>query len=269
MHHYDDFLLHHGYSVVFAFVLAEQIGLPLPATPILLAMGALAGAGRLSFLAALALGVAASLIGDCLWYWLGRKRGYSVLNLLCRVALEPDSCVRQTENVFTRFGAGSLLFAKFVPGLSTAAPPLAGLFRMPLPRFLLADTAGAAIWVLTFSGVGYIFRAQLEEAAEYALGFGKSLGVVVGALLTGSVVWKIWQRQRFLHKLRIARINPDDLLRKNKAGEEVLIVDLRSPMDVESTGSIKLPGALLMAPTELETRHQEIPRDRDIILYCT
>lgn len=268
MHYFVDFLLHHGYSVVFAFVLAEQIGLPLPATPILLAMGALAGAGRISYLSAVALGVLASLIGDCLWYWLGRKRGYSVLNLLCRVALEPDSCVRQTENVFTRFGAGSLLFAKFVPGLSTAAPPLAGLFRMPMARFLLADTAGAALWVGTFSGVGYIFRAQLEEAAEYALGFGRSLGGVLVALLGAYVVWKIWQRQRFLRKLRIARINPEDLLRKIKAGEDVIIVDLRSPMDVESTG-IKLPGALLMAPTELETRHQEIPRDRDIILYCT
>src|SRR5713101_7854818 len=170
MHHFVDFLLHHGYSVLFAFVLAEQIGLPIPALPMLLAMGALAGAGRLSFAAALALAVAASVSADTIWYWMGRKRGYAVLNLLCRIALEPDSCVRQTENVFSRFGAGSLLFAKFVPGLSTAAPPLAGLFRMPLPRFLLADTAGAAIWVLTFSGVGYIFRAQLEEAAEYALG---------------------------------------------------------------------------------------------------
>jgi len=137
------FLLRHGYWVVFAFVLAEQIGLPLPATPVLLAMGALAGLGRLSFLHAFALSVVASLIGDCLWYWLGRKRGYSVLNLLCRIALEPDSCVRRTENVFSRFGAGALLFAKFVPGLSTAAPPLAGLFRMPLWRFLLSDTAGA------------------------------------------------------------------------------------------------------------------------------
>src|SRR5438270_11419308 len=262
------FLLRHGYAVIFVAVLAEQIGLPVPSTPVLLAMGALADDGRLSFGTAFMLALVASLAADTLWYWLGRKRGYSVLNLLCRIALEPESCVRRTENVFTRFGAGSLLFAKFVPGLSTAAPPLAGLFRMPLVRFLLADTAGAALWVGTFSGVGYIFRAQLEEAAEYALGFGKSLGVILGALLAGYVVWKIWQRQRFLRKLRIARINPEDLLRKIKAGEEVLIVDLRSPMDVESTG-IKLPGALLMAPAELETRHQEIPRDRDIILYCT
>src|SRR5438552_665420 len=179
MHHFVDFLLRHGYSVVFAFVLAEQIGLPLPATPILLAMGALAGAGRISYLAAIALGVVASLIGDCLWYWLGRKRGYSVLNLLCRVALEPDSCVRRTENVFTRFGAGSLLFAKFVPGLSTAAPPLAGLFRMSAMKFLFSDGAGATLWIATFGGIGWAFREQLEYVPEYALSLGKRLAVIL------------------------------------------------------------------------------------------
>src|SRR2546425_846428 len=140
------FLLRHGYSVVFGFVFAEQLGLPIPAIPVLLAMGALVGAGRLSFLPALAAAVVASVAADAVWYWLGRKRGYAVLNLLCRIALEPDSCVRRTENVFSRFGPGTLFFAKFIPGLSTAAPPLAGLFRMRAVRFLLNDAAGAALW---------------------------------------------------------------------------------------------------------------------------
>jgi len=262
------FLLQHGYWVVFASVLAEQIGLPLPSTPILLAMGALAGLGRLSFAAALAIGVAASLAADTLWYWLGRKRGYSVLNLLCRIALEPDSCVRKTENVFARYGAGSLLFAKFVPGLSTAAPPLAGLFRMPLMRFWLADGTGAAFWVGAFSGAGFVFREQLEYAAEWGLGLGRWLGIVLLALLAVYILWHFWQRQRFLRKLRVARIAPDELLRKLEAGEELMIVDLRTALDVEAEGH-KIPGALRMAPEELEARHQEIPRDRDIILYCT
>jgi len=262
------FLLRHGYSVVFAFVLAEQIGLPVPSTPILLAMGALAGLGRLSFVGALALGVAASLLADTLWYWMGRTRGYAVLNLLCKIALEPDSCVRKTENVFSRYGAGSLVFAKFVPGLSTAAPPLAGLFRMPLWRFLLADGAGALLWVGGFSGLGFVFREQLEDVAQWALGLGKWLGIVLVGLLIVYILWHIWQRQRFLRKLRIARITPEELLRKVEAGEQVMIVDLRNPLDVETEGH-KLPGALRMAPDELEARHQEIPRDRDIILYCT
>ncbi len=263
-----EFLLRHGYWVVFAFVLAEQIGLPLPSTPVLLAAGALAGLGRISFWQAFVLGITASLMADCLWYWLGRRRGYSVLNLLCRIALEPDSCVRRTENVFSRFGASALVFAKFVPGLSTAAPPLAGLFRMRLWVFLLSDGAGAALWVGAFSGLGYLLREQLEVAAEYALGFGRWLGIGVIALLAAYIVWHIWQRQRFLHKLRIARIAPEELLRKLNAGEPVMIVDLRNPLDVQTSGS-KLPGALLMAPGELEKRHEEIARDRDIILYCT
>src|SRR5215471_14683920 len=249
MHELISFLLRHGYWVVFAFVLAEQIGLPIPATPVLLAMGALAGLGRLSFPHALCLSVLASLFGDCLWYWLGRKRGYSVLNLMCRIALEPDSCVRRTENVFSRYGAGSLLFAKFVPGLSTAAPPLAGLFRMPLWRFWLADGAGALLWVGAFSGLGYLFREQLEDLAQWALGMGRWLGILLVALLAAYILWHYWQRQRFLRKLRVARITPEELRRKIEAGEQVMIVDLRNPLDVETEGH-KVPGALLMAPEE-------------------
>src|SRR5205085_8944151 len=227
------FLLRHGYAVIFAAVLGEQIGLPIPSTPVLLAMGALAGAGRLSFGTAFMLALVASLAADTLWYWLGRKRGYSVLNLLCRIALEPDSCVRRTENVFSRFGAGSLLFAKFVPGLSTAAPPLAGRFRMSAMKFLFSDGAGATLWIATFGGIGWVFREQLEYVAEYALSFGKRLAVILVVLLAIYVLWQVWQRQRFLRKLRIARISAEDLLRKLEAGEEVMIVDLRSPLDVQ------------------------------------
>ena len=262
------FLLRHGYSVVFAFVLAEQMGLPIPAIPILLAMGALAGAGRLSFVPALSSAVLASVIADVFWYWLGKKRGYAVLKLLCRIALEPDSCVRQTETVFSRFGFGALFFAKFIPGLSTAAPPLAGLFRMSFIRFLLTDAAGAALWAGAFGAVGYIFRTQLERAAEYAIGLGARLFFLLAALLALYILWKVWERQRFLRKMRVARITPDELLEKLQKGEDVMIVDLRNALDIASV-AMKLPGALHMSPDELDARHQEIPRDRDIILYCT
>ena len=139
---------------------------------------------------------------------------------------------------------------------------------MPLWRFLLSDTAGAARWVGAFSGAGYLFRTELERAAEYALGFGRRLGITIALLFAVYILWHVWQRQRFLHKLRIARITPEDLLRKLNTGEKIMIVDLRNPLDVETAGT-KLPGALLLAPGELEARHEEIPRDRDIILYCT
>ena len=126
------FILKHGYTVLFAFVFAEQVGLPIPAVPMLLAAGALIGSGQFHLGAALATVVVASLAGDLPWYWLGKRRGSSVLSLLCKISLEPDSCIRRTENLFIRWGEKILIVAKFVPGLGTAAPPLAGMFHMSL-----------------------------------------------------------------------------------------------------------------------------------------
>lgn len=262
------FLLRHGYTVLFLAVFAEQIGLPLPAIPILLAMGALVGAGQLDFTAAFLIAVAASLGSDILWYEVGRRRGYKVLNLLCRISLEPDSCVRRTEEAFVRRGPRALLIAKFVPGLSTAAPPLAGMFRMRFPRFLAWDAAGAALWVGAFGGLGWLFSDQLERVAQWALKLGEGLVYLLVVALAGYITHKYIERQRFIRRLRIARITPLELQRKLEAGENVVVVDLRSSAAFEAEPA-KLPGALHMSPEELEQRHGEIPRDREIVLYCT
>lgn len=263
-----EFLLRHGYVVLFLFVFAEQIGLPLPALPVLLAMGALAGAGEMSYALALATAIAASVASDLIWYSLGRSRGSSILNLLCRIALEPDSCVRRTEETFARHGARSLLYAKFVPGLNTAAPPLAGLFRMKLRRFLAFDALGALLYLGAFSLLGLVFSEQLERAATVALQLGGWLVVLLVGGLAGYIAWKYVERQRFLRRLRIARISPEELHQKIDAGEDVVIVDLRHSLDFEAEAAT-LPGALHIPPDELERRHEEIPRDRDVILYCT
>ena len=262
------FLIQHGYVLLFAWVLAEQIGLPLPAIPLLLAAGALAGSGRMDLTLALGLAVVAALMGDLVWYYLGRRRGSRVLNLLCRISLEPDSCVRRTENVFVRHGAQALLIAKFVPGLNTAAPALAGIFRMAVPRFILFDGLGALFWAATFTGMGFIFSDQIERIATYLLRWGGWLGVVLGASLAAYILWKYVQRRRFFHQLRVARITPQELMERLDAGAEVLIVDLRQPLDVAALPK-KIPGAVRMAMEELETRHQEIPRDRDLVVYCS
>ncbi|MFQ5696602.1 MAG: VTT domain-containing protein [Terriglobia bacterium] len=262
------FLVRHGYAVLFALVFAEQIGLPLPAIPILLAVGALAGKGELTLGLALAVAVAASLASDLIWYQLGRRRGHRILNLLCRISLEPDSCVRRTENVFDRHGARALLYAKFVPGLNTAAPPMAGLFRMRLPHFLFYDALGALLWAGGFSSLGYLFSDQLERIAAYASQLGGGLTAVIVAVLGVYIGGKYVQRQRFLRQLRIGRITADELRRKLEAGEELVIVDLRHRGEFEAEG-VKLPGALHLQPEELGHRHREIPRDRDVILYCT
>src|SRR5580704_15546364 len=157
MNHSLEFLIHYGYLVLFGWVFAEQIGIPIPAIPVMLAAGALAGTHRINPAAALALAITAALCADMIWYELGRRKGIRILQFLCKISLEPDSCVRRTENVFARNGAKSLLVAKFVPGLNTAAQPLAGIFRMKFWRFLVFDSAGAILYVGTFFGLGFAF----------------------------------------------------------------------------------------------------------------
>jgi membrane protein DedA with SNARE-associated domain len=262
------FLIQHGYFLLFGWVLVEQMGLPIPAVPLLLAAGALGGSGRMDLALAVSLALIAVILADLFWYYLGRYRGGGVLKLLCRISLEPDSCVRRTENVFLRYGARSLLVAKFVPGLNTAAPSLAGVFRMPVPRFMLFDSMGGLFWVATFVGLGLIFTDQLEQFAAHSLRWGGWLVAVLVGSLAAYILWKYIQRRRFLRGLRIARISPKELMEKLTAGEDVLIVDLRQPLDVEAFPQM-IPGALRMALEEVEERHGEIPRDREIVLYCS
>src|SRR5215831_6966291 len=181
------FLVRHGYVVLFVVVLGEQLGLPLVGAPVLMAAGALAGVGRFSLTLAVGLGISACLIGDLVWFELGRRRGAPILSLLCRISLEPDSCVRRTEDIFSRWGARVLLVAKFGPGLNTVAPPLAGVVGMPRKRFLRWDAGGAAAWTLAYVGLGYLFSAQIEALALALAGLGRGAALVVGTALTAYV----------------------------------------------------------------------------------
>src|SRR3989441_6286609 len=199
-----EILVRYGYVVVFGWVLAEQIGLPIPAVPVLLAAGAVAGTGRLSLAIVLVLAAVASLVSDTIWYWIGRVRGARVLGLLCRISLEPDSCVRRTQRLFSARGARSLLIAKFVPGFSTAAPPLAGIVRMPVLQFLAFTGLGGLIWAGLFVGVGWLAAYQLELVASYAERFGNGVGVLAIVAIVGYVAWKYVARRRVLRKIRIA-----------------------------------------------------------------
>ena len=262
------FLLDHGYTLLFIGVFAEQIGLPLPSVLFLLAAGALSATGHFHFATALSLVFLAALSTDIFWYELGRRRGGRVLRFLCRIALEPDSCVRRTEDVFARHGARSLLVAKFIPGLNTVAPPLAGIFLMRFSRFLLFDGLGTFLWATGFMGIGYLFSDQLERIGGYALQLGTWLGVILAGGLAGYILFKYVQRQRFLRQLRIARLTPEELKQKLDAGEDLVIVDLRHSLDFEAEPET-IPGAIHLSPDQLEQRHHEIPRDRDVVLYCT
>jgi membrane protein DedA with SNARE-associated domain len=260
-----DFLIRHGYAVLFGWVLLEQMGLPIPAAPLLIAAGALARAGKMNLTFAVALAFVAVILADLFWYALGRYRGGRILKLLCRISLEPDSCVRRTENLFVRRGVHALLVAKFVPGLNTAAPSLAGIFRMPVRRFMIYDSLGGFFWVVSVTSLGLILSDQLEHIA---LRWGGWLVAVLAGTLAAYVLWKFIQRRRFIRRLRIARITPKELMDKLTAGETISIVDLRQPMDIEAFPQM-IPGALRIAMEEIEERHGEIPRDRDVVLYCS
>jgi membrane protein DedA with SNARE-associated domain len=268
MHAVIPFLLRHGYWVLFVNVFAEQFGLPIPALPVLLAMGALAGLGEFSFGTSLALAVVASLVSDIVWFRLGRSRGHSILNFLCRISLEPDSCVSNTKGLFSKFGALALLFAKFVPGLNAAAAPLAGLTRMPAWKFLTADLAGASAWSGAYLAAGFLFRNQLERAAEQAGHMGSWLLVVLATLLGAYIALKYYQRRRFIRDLRVARVTPEELRSMLESGSDVAIVDLRRALEVQHD-QVKLPGAIWIDLGDLEAREGEIPREKDVILYCS
>src|SRR5437867_2515379 len=149
-----EFLVRHGTAVLFAAVFIEQIGVPLPAAPWLLAAGALAGTGKMNWVVALTAAAFGSVLADLIWFYLGRHRGQRVLSLLCRISLEPDSCVRRTQGFFTRYGMKGVVAAKFIPGLSTLAPPLAGSTGVSAPRFLFFDGLGSVLYVGCFVFVG-------------------------------------------------------------------------------------------------------------------
>lgn len=263
-----EFVARHGYAVLFFGVLAEQLGAPLPTMLILIAAGALAGAGSLNLILIFALGVVAASIGDAVWFFVGRRRGLQVLNFLCRISLEPDSCVGGAKGVFLRHGARSLLVAKFIPGFTTFAPPLAGATGMSAWRFFVFDGFGSLLWIATFAGLGYLFSDRIEQIIAYATNFGWWFGALVVAIIVGYAVWKLIERRRLIHSLRVARISPEELNEKLDAGEDVLIVDLRSPLDFEANPRM-IPSARRIPPGELEELHAELPRDRDVILYCT
>ena len=263
-----EFVIRHGYMILFGVVFVEQAGLPVASVPVLLGIGALSAEGRFSFAPALLVALSASLPADAAWFEMGRSKGYRVLRLLCRISLEPDTCVQSATGVFRRYGMGTLVLAKFIPGMGIVTTPMAGVMGMPLARFLLLDGTGAALWDTLYLGLGVVFRRQLEDFAAVVAKTGFSLAVVVIAAIGGYLGWKWLGRRRYLRNLAMARISPEELWRRMEAGEDVTVLDLRHASEIDADGS-KVPGALRFAPQDLDTKHQEIPRDRDIILYCT
>ena len=262
------FLLMYGYLVLFACILVGQVGIPLPATPVLLAAGALTAEHELSFPLALLAALAAALTSDSTWFLIGRRYGHHVLRILCKLSMEPTICVRKTQNSFGRGRESTLLFAKFVPGLATLAPPVAGQNGMAFGRFLLFDGIGASLWIGTLLTLGRLFGDVLRRNPSALDWAGRFSGALLILGIVGFFAWRVIRRRMVLKELAQARLEPEELKRQLDSGEQVYIVDLRHPLEL-LPDPFTLPGAFHFSPDSITERHMEIPRDRDIVLFCT
>ncbi|MGA9062995.1 MAG: VTT domain-containing protein [Terracidiphilus sp.] len=263
-----DILLMYGYLVLFAWVLVEQLGFPLPATPLLLAAGALTAERQISFPLALAIAVAAAVTADSVWFLIGRRHGHHVLRMLCKLSMEPTTCVRRTQDSFGKRRGAMLMFGKFIPGLGLLTPPVAAQNGMGFASFLLYDGFGAALWVGVLLTLGRFFGDLLKRNPSLLNWAGRFSGALLILGVVGFFLARVWRRRRVLKKLAASRLEPEELKRQLEAGVEVFIVDLRHPLEL-LPDPYTLPGALHFSPEALAARHHEIPRDRDVVLYCT
>jgi membrane protein DedA with SNARE-associated domain/rhodanese-related sulfurtransferase len=258
-----------GLGVVFVNVLCDQLGLPLPAVPTLVVAGALAADGRLPWVSLYALGVLACLIGDGVWYVAGRVFGGRVMKLLCRISLTPDTCVNDTQSSFERWGARVLIVAKFIPGLAMVAPPLAGATRMGPARFAAYSTLGALLWVGTALLGGVLLKPQIERLLPHIAALGGAAVGVLLVLLALYILYKWWQRYRFYTALNMARISVAELYESMKdPAAPPVVLDVRSST-AQALELRRIPGALHVPVQEVGAQLGKLPRDRDIILYCT
>lgn len=261
-------LAQHGVALVFANVLLTQLGLPLPAIPTMMLAGALAAGGHMSVLQAFWAAVASSLVADVAWFMAGRRYSHRVLAMLCRLSLSPQACVRQTERVFMRWGVASLVIAKFVPGLATVAPPLAGAIRLKAGTFTLFDGIGAALWAGASMLAGWLLGGQIEAMVAWLGRMGGYAAVLLAVLLAAYMAFKWFERLRFLSQLRAARVAVDEVYAMMARGEDPLILDVRSAAAL-GVDRRRIPRALLIDPDAPDDPLANLPRDREIIVYCS
>ena len=263
-----DFLTDHGLAVVFAAVLVEEIGLPLPALPWLVAAGALVAQGKMNGFLLITVALMASLVADLIWFYLGRHHGKRILGLMCRVSLEPDFCVSRTQGLFERYGMRGIIFAKFIPGLSTIAPPLAGSSGMGAARFAFFDGISAILHSGLFILLGALFSRELVQVMNVLDGLGRETLLVALGLAAAWIGYKYYERQRLLKQLRMARITVDELYQMQQTGENLVILDLRSERELTQDPTI-IRGARHITMNDVQSRRDEIPNDTEIILYCS
>jgi membrane protein DedA with SNARE-associated domain/rhodanese-related sulfurtransferase len=266
MEHLIALVQQYGLGLVFLNVLALQAGLPLPAYPVLIVAGAYAAMGGSPLWQLVSVGIAAALVADTGWYAAGRNFGMRILSLLCRMSLSQDTCVRQTESIFQRFGPSSMLFAKFVPGFASVATALAGALRLNYLKFLLFDAGGAALWVGVAVTLGYVFSDAIESVMNTLTALGRYGVMIIVAGFVAWVAFKWLRRYMFIKQLRMDRVSVDELreMMENKAVKA--LVDVRSAITQQATG--KIPGARAIDMQNIAAGFQGVPVDGEVIVYC-
>jgi len=263
-----DLVYQHGLLLVFAATLAARIGAPVPAAPVLAVAGAAAVGAQGSLITLLAAAIVANLLGDGLWFWAGRHYGYQVLKLLCRISMSPDSCVRQSEAFIGRWGGSSLIAAKFVPGISVVAPPMAGALGMSTLAFVGFESLAALIWAGALLALGAAFSAQIRELLALMSTFGAFALAALAVLFVIYLGVRYLRRRAFLREVGMSRISVGELRELIEAGAQPVVIDVRSDVG-RSLDARRIPGALGVDLAGLKRPLiATLPHDRDIVLYC-
>lgn len=257
----------YGVLLVFGTVLLEQIGMPIPAFPVLIVAGALAVDGQVSWPVVLAVSLMACLISDYFWFRAGRFYGKRILKLLCKISLSPDYCVSQTEDNFNRYGPKSLIVAKFIPGFNTIAPPLAGAMGTSTVRFMSFSVAGGLLWSGVGIGIGAYFHTSVDQVLDVLSTMGSTALMVLGALLSLFVLFKYVERRRFQQGMQLERISMDELKELIENGHDPVIIDARSVTAQKLDPAI--PGALIFNACEPERLMATLDKDKHIVVYCS
>ncbi len=269
MHRLIELILHYGVPLVCLNVFLEQIGAPIPAVPTLIIAGALARNGQLSSSHVLTGALLSSVVADWIWFLLGRRYGYRILRTLCRISLSPDTCVRETEANFEKWGMRSLLFAKFVPGFSTVAPPLAGATKASTLEFLVFDAIGAFLWAGSAVVAGRAFHHQIGTLLQRLEDLGWWSVTIVVSIVALFILIKWYQRLHFYQQLRVARISVNEVKDMIDRGESPVVMDVRTRAS-RKQDLRRIPTAIVAAtPEEVAQQLESIPVGTPIILYCT
>jgi len=258
-----------GVAVVFLATLAARLGAPVPASAVLVVAGGLASMGQISLWATVAVSLAGNLLGDAAWFYAGRRFGHRIMRLLCKVSLSPDTCVRQSESLITRWGGTSLIAAKFVPGVSVVAPPMAGALHMSVARFIGFDTLAAVIWSAAFLVPGWIFSSQIQQVLEAMAEAGAAALLVLVLAVGAGLGLRYWRRRAMLMQIDIPRVSVDELMDLMDSETPPLVIDVRSRAGAELEPR-RIPGAIVLHLPDLRKNRgiPDLPRDREIVVYC-